>query len=201
MKYVKYFAKQTIIPLVYLVLMALTSMSIGAIEGDNLAWLRLVLSILAFGLYGLVIGAISYKEGEEAMKIRNANDLEREIIIRTGENRRLETVKEFQTWKGFMTGISTCIPLIVLMLIHTVLILINPANNSCGAVAGFLYMVFFMIFRSNATVSPAPEFYYILLIAIPVFALITGLPYMFGGRKIERQQERIREKQRQIYGD
>ena len=201
MKYFKQFAKQTIIPLIYLILMAMTSLSIGAIEGDNLLWLRVLLSLLAFALYAMVIGAISYKEGQEAMKIRNANDLERMIIIRTGENRPLQTVKEFQPWKGFMTGIATCVPLLVLLLVHTILILINPETNACGAIAGFLYMVYFMIFRSGATVAPSPAFYYLLLTAIPVFALVTGLPYLWGGKKIEAQQERIKEKQRQIYGE
>ncbi|MBQ9756712.1 MAG: hypothetical protein IJV99_03845 [Clostridia bacterium] len=201
MKYVKHFLKQAVIPVIYLVLMAMTSLSIGAIEGQHLVWLRLLLSILAFGLYALVVGAISYKEGQEAMKVRNANDLERMIIVRTGENRPLQTVKEFKAWKGFMVGLVTCIPAIVILIVHTILIIGNPANIGAGVLAGYIYMVFFMIFRCNTAVAVTAGTYYLILLAIPVFACLTGIPYYLGGRKIELQQERIKEKHRQIYGE
>ena len=100
MKYVKHFLKQAVIPVIYLVLMAMTSLSIGAIEGQHLVWLRLLLSILAFGLYALVVGAISYKEGQEAMKVRNANDLERMIIVRTVKIAPCKRLKNSRRGKG-----------------------------------------------------------------------------------------------------
>ena len=201
MKYVKHFLKQSIIPFIYLLLMALTSLSIGAIQGKHLVWLRLLLSVLAFGLYAVVVGAISYKEGQEAMKIRYANDIERRVIIRTGENRPLERVKEYQTWKGFTVGLVVCIPLVIMLIVHTILILVNPVNVGAGVLSGYVYMVWFMIFRCDLSVAVTAGTYYLVLTAIPAFACVTGIPYYLGGRKIEIQQERILEKQRQIYGD
>ena len=46
-----------------------------------------------------------------------------------------------------------------------------------------------------------PAIYYWSLLAIPVIVLATGISYILGGKKIELQQQRIREKQRRIYGE
>ena len=46
-----------------------------------------------------------------------------------------------------------------------------------------------------------PWMYMYSLFAIPVILLCIGVSYILGARKIQRQQDAIKEKQRSIYGD
>ena len=78
-----------------------------------------------------------------------------------------------------------------------------------GAIAGFIYLMIFAFARLNVPTASEgavvaainPTVYYWSLLAIPVIVLTVGVPYVLGARKIELQQARIREKQRQIYGE
>ena len=79
-----------------------------------------------------------------------------------------------------------------------------------GAIAGIIYLMFFIFFRLNApstgaegeTVAAISWYtYYGALIALPVVMLITGISYILGARKIRRQHEIIEQKQRSIYGE
>ena len=61
----------------------------------------------------------------------------------------------------------------------------------------------------NATVGGAVQtnmplsagFFYWSLIAIPVIVLTIGIAYYLGGKKIELQQQKIKEKQRLLSGE
>ena len=206
-----HYVKQAGIPFLYLLFMTMTSIGILGIEG--LVWLKVLLNILSFGLYAVIVVGTSYKEGQLALKARIANDLERVQIIRTGEDRPLKLKEEYKHWKGFLTGFITCVPLIVLLIIHTILILaLGEEYKGAGIIASIIYMVFFAFFRmnvstqtdanGNAVAAEVPAtIYYWTLIAIPVIMLLTGIPYILGARKIQQQQDRIKEKQRQIYGE
>lgn len=201
----KFYLKQAFVPLVYIFLVSIIAMGILAI-GDNLIWLKAVLCVCNVGLYCAVVFGTSYKEGQLSIKVRIANDLERKHIIETGEDRPLKIHEEYKWWKGFMMGAIACAPMLILLLVHTVLILINPALNGGGVVASMLYMAFFafiMLRRGNATdIKPLePAKFYFNLIALPIVMLVCGLGYNMGARKIWRQQEAIRQKHREIYGE
>ncbi|MBR2498375.1 MAG: hypothetical protein IKB67_01495 [Clostridia bacterium] len=74
--------------------------------------------------------------------------------------------------------------------------------TGAGAITGFLYMMFFSLSRLVLSAgAPSPYLYYVCLICLVVIPLCTGIPYMLGARKIEKQQERIKARQREIYGD
>ncbi|MBQ7348903.1 MAG: hypothetical protein IJW47_02800 [Clostridia bacterium] len=197
----KYLLKLSIIPIVYLLFEAMIALGILTI-GDNLLWLKIVLSILNLGLYAVIVWSICFKEGEKALKVRLANDLERMQIIRTGEDRPLKLKEEYKTWKGFAIGLITCAPMVILLIVHTILISVNPAWTGAGAIVNFVYLVFNAFIHLNLeTTVYAPWQFYFNLIALIIIPLITGISYMLGAKKIELQQEKIREKQRQIYGD
>ena len=85
MKTIWYYIKQAIIPFMYLFFMALTALGIAMITDANLVWLKVVLALLNLGLYGVIVCATSYKDGQTALKVRIANDLERVQIIKTRE--------------------------------------------------------------------------------------------------------------------
>ena len=48
-------------------------------------------------------------------------------------------------------------------------------------------------------VIPAVNFYFPLL-ALPVIVLSTGIPYLLGGRRVEKAQRKIEKKRLEIYG-
>lgn len=204
----KYYIKQSVIPLIYLFFTAITAFGILCIEGQNMEWLKILLLILNIGLYLLVITAASYKDGQDALKVRVRNDLERIQLIKTGDCLPLKIHEEYKPWKGFVFGAITCVPLVVLLIAHTITILVaGETFVGFGAVAGFLYMITFAFTRIGVVSTPDavavvdPYAYYWALLSIPLIVLATGLPYIIGAKKIERQQERIKEKQRSIYGE
>ena len=210
----KYYLSHALLGLLYLFFSAITAFAILMIEG--LIWLKVILLVLNLGLYIFIVATVAKKDGEDALKVRIANDLERCVIIQTGEDIPLKK-GEFKWWKGFVIGGVVCAPLVILLLIHTVLIIVNPTMTGAGAIAGFLYMMIFAFFRMdvvvaenvNATVGGAVQtnmplsagFFYWSLIAIPVIVLTIGIAYYLGGKKIELQQQKIKEKQRLLSGE
>jgi len=204
-----YYIKQSIMPLLYLLFSAIIAISILCL-GNDLMWLKYVLLVLNVGLYVFIIGSISYKDGQTALKTRIANDLEREQIIKTGEMRPLKLKEEYKVWKGFVFGAIACAPLIILLIIHTILTLtVGAESNGAGVIASFIYMMMFAFSRAHvapvaegsAPVVIDPNMYYWALLALPVIILTVGIGYMLGAMSIERQQRMIREKQRRIYGE
>lgn len=200
----KYYIKQGVFPFIYLIFMAMIAFGILAIQG--LVWLKVLLCVANVALYAVVVAATSYQDGQKAMKVQVANDLERREIIRTGEDRPLKIHEEYKPWKGFVFGLVSCVPLIVLLAVHTVVHLAGGGSGA-GAVAGLIYLMFFAFFRLNVSLTSGENIgiewytYYGALIAVPVIMLITGVSYVLGAKKIQRQQQMIREKQRQIYGE
>ena len=204
----KYYLKQGVFPFIYMLFMAMIAFGILAISG--LIWLKVLLAVLNVGLYAVIVSAVSYKEGQEAMKTLYANDLERREIIRTGEDRPLKIHEEYKAWKGFMFGFIACVPLLVLLLVHTVIHLAGGGYMGLGAIAGLIFFAFFVFFRLNVnmsgtegeTITSASWYiFYGALIALPIIMLSTGIAYILGAKKIKRQYEMIAEKQRSIYGD
>ena len=201
----KTYLKQAFVPFVYLFLTAVIAFAILSI-GDGLVWLKALLCACNIALYITVVGGISYKEGQTALKVRIANDTERRHIIRTGEDRPLRIAEEYKWWKGFLMGAIACAPMLILMLVHTVLILINPALNGAGVIACTFYMAFFafmILGNGNSTsLKPLePTKFYFNLISLPIVMLICGIGYMLGARKIQRQQDAIKQRHREIHGE
>lgn len=204
----KYYLKQGLFPFIYQLFMATIALGILAISG--LVWLKALLAVLNIALYVFIIAAVAYKDGQEALKVRMANDLERREIIRTGEDRPLRLREEYKPWKGFMFGFISCTPLIVLLILHTIVYNATGSYVGFGTIAGLLYMMVFVFFRLNVSASAGETAtgyeiswytYYGALIALPLVMLTMGIAYIMGAKKIMRQQEMIREKQRKIYGD
>ena len=202
MKTIWFYLKQSLISFVYLIFMAMTAMGIVMI-GDNLLALKIILCILNVGLYGFIVAATSFKDGQSALKVRIANDLERVQIIKTGEDRPLNLKEEYKAYKGFVFGLISCIPCVVLLLVHTILVFgVGHEYTGAGAIAGFIYMMFFAFVRLISSAGePSIYLFYFNLVCLVVVPVLTGVPYMLGARKIELQQKKIKERQRQIYGD
>lgn len=202
MKFFWHYVKSAMVPFLYLIFMAFIAMGIVMIN-DNLLYLKIILSVLNISFYAYIVAMVFYKDGETALKTRLANDLERIQIVKTGEDRPLKLIEEYKPWKGFITGLFACIPCVILLIVHTILIFgVSMEITGAGAITGFLYMMFFSLSRLVLSAgAPSPYLYYVCLICLVVIPLCTGIPYMLGARKIEKQQEKIKARQREIYGD
>ena len=204
MKTVWYYVKQAFVPIMYLIMFDVIALGILCI-GDNLIALKVILLILNLGLYGFILGAVSFKDGQTALKVRMANDLNREQIVKTGKELPLKLNEEYKPWKGFLMGLNVCVPLIILMILHVILTAgkdptLASTSNTCGALSGLIYIVFFGFAQVNSAATIISTTYYVALAAIPYFVVVVGTCYYLGGLKIIRQQELIKEKHRQIYG-
>ncbi len=197
---IKYYVKNAVLPFVYLFFMAITAFGILAIQNANLIWLQYVLLVLNLGLYLFIVAAYAYKLGQDALKTRNANDLERKQMVLTGELRPLKLNEEYKPHKGFMIGFTACVPLIVLMLVHTIMIICG-AGNGFGVAASIVYLAFYAFFRVGGAESPSPATFYFTLVALPAIMLTCGIAYYLGARKIKMQYDKIQENQRRIYGE
>ena len=205
----KYYLKQCVTPIVYQLFSSVIALGILFI-GAEMVVLRVILLVLNLAMYVSIMGAVFFKEGQEAFKVRIANDLERMEIIRTGDALPLKLHEEYKWWKGFALALITCIPLFFLLLLHVILVLSVGTNASgAGVIAGALYMFVFGFVRSLTGISVPGESVIAVadpwrclwaLLAVPIIVLSIGIPYYFGAKKIELRQEKINETQRKIYG-
>lgn len=195
----KYIIKLTVFPFVYLILMATVSIGVYALEGAG-PFIKTLAAVVCFLLYFFLMGVIMYQEGGKALKVRNANDVERKRIIRTGEDRPLKLDTEYKARNGFLVGLTVCVPMILLLLIHTLLISISGLEATWGGrTAGIIYLFFFVFFSIGTPTITAFTYYYLLLL-IPIMMLGCGIPYVLGAKKVELQEERIEEIHKSIHG-
>lgn len=197
----KFYLKKAIVGLAYLLFSAVTAYAILFIP--DLVGLKIALLVLNLSLYCYVLAVTAFQDGQAAYKVRLANDLNRKQIILTGDDIPLDTQKEYKHYKGFVIGLIICIPVIVLIGIHAILMATNSSNQDFGLVASYIYMMVYAFAGLHVkvenlfnVVSP-----YWNLLAIPVIILVQGVFFYLGGRKIELQQEMIREKHRMIHGE
>ncbi len=204
----KYYIKEAAFAFIYMIFTDITAVCVLFIS-EELLWVRILLAVLNLVLYAAVVAAASYKEGQTSVKVRAANDLEREIIVKTGEDRPLKLLEEYKPYKGFLIGFITCIPLLILLALHAVFYFAAD-YKTLGGIGAFLYFTFYVFFSLNRgtsateiTTTSNTAWYnvYGSLIAIPIVMLITGVSYLLGARKIIKQQEMIKEKQKSIYGE
>lgn len=202
MKTVWYYIKHLFFPTMYTIFSSIIAFAVLCIQDKGLDWLKVILLLLNVGLFGFIIVVNYFKEGEKAYKVRIANDLEREFIVKTGEDRPINRNGEYKPWKGFLIAGVACLPLILIMIAHTIVIFfVNPELSTVGGIASFVYMAFFGFFWLDTSVAIPVAMYYLNLIYIPILLALTGVPYILGARKVELQQAKIKETHHQIYGD
>ena len=193
-----FYFKRAILPWVYLVFMMVMTLSVHAIESAALKYVLISATLL---LYLFIVGSISYKDGEKALKVRIKNDIERRNIVETGEDRHLDLVEEYKFYKGFLIALVTSFPLLVLLILHTIFIpTSNGMTTTFGTIANVLYSIIFNFFRvSNNSLTVYTTYW--TLLYVPAMMLAVGIPYILGAKSVERQQEQIKDIHKQIYGE
>ena len=162
--------------------------------------LRIIVFIVNIAVMVVIVSAFCFKHGEQAYKDLLSNDMERRIMIEQNVDRPLKLVEEYRPWKGFLMGLLVCIPLIIFMIPHLIIVFSGGSYQGMGYVASLLYysiFVFVEYFSAELTVYS----YLWTLLAIPVFTLASGIPYLLGARKRKAIEDRILEQEKFIYGD
>ena len=93
-----FYIKKAIVPFAYMVFGTLIAFGITIID-NGLLWLEEILFALNFGLFAFIISVLFVREGDNAIAARHANDLQREEIIRTGEDLPLKLHEEYKPYK------------------------------------------------------------------------------------------------------
>jgi hypothetical protein len=108
---------------------------------------------------------------------------------------------EYKSYKGFLIGLVVSIPLIALIIVHSILI---PSSNGvttfAGKIAHVLYSMVFNFFRMGDAPLTVYTTYW-TLVYVPVVMLSIGVSYILGAKSIENQQEQIKHIHKQIYGE
>ena len=116
----KYYLKKAFFVLVYVVLTSFISAAILLIEGQ--VALKIILLIANLAMFIYITFGIAYQDGQKALKVRIANDKEREYIVNTGEDRKIKVSEEYKWYKGLVIGFLTCVPLMVILIIHSIVL-------------------------------------------------------------------------------
>ena len=196
MKKFKYYIKETWVLYVYTILTMITALAISAID-SKLLWLQLILFALNIGLYGMVAYMLVFKTGEEAAKLRHANDIKRRVIMETGDYYEFNRQGEYGTYKGAIIGLYASAPLLIMLLVQVILDIAGSDSAVVSGIIGFTYGAFFLPIRCidvNASV-------YWMLYAVVIIVVITHIAYNMGARKVHKQEEKIKRTNAMIYGN
>ena len=192
-----YYFKKGFFPFLYLLFMFVIALGIMAING--LEFLKYILAALNLALYFFVVGVVAFKDGQDAIKVRMRNDLERREIVRTGEDRPLKLHEEYKSYKGVLIALTTCAPMLVLLAVQAILNLSGVENTTCGQITTYIYFVTFVFFRiAGLEINCWGVFLSLsyLALIVPVYSIL----YNLGARKIELQHEKIRMGKEFAYG-
>ena len=188
MKAFKYYMKETWVLYVYTILAAID---------EKLLWLQLILFTLNIGLYGLVAFMLVFKTGEEAAKLRHANDIKRRVIMETGDYYDFNRQGEYGPYKGAVIGLFAAAPLLLMLLVQVILDIAGSDSAAVSGVIGFTYGAFFLPVR---VISETASVYWSLY-AVVVIVALAHIAYQCGARKVRKQEEKIKKTNAMIYGN
>ncbi len=196
-----YYLKKFFIIMLYLISSGVIAAAVLSIEG--LAWVKLILLTLNFALFSFIYCGIALKDGEKALKVRMSNDKMRELIVKTGDDYKLNLNDEFTVKKGFIAGAVASLPLVLLILLRLL-----TGESAIGAIIvqaiQLFYMVFYGFFNLDFLGVQKSVLYashYWALIAIPFLVIVHGVFYYLGGKNFMRQQEKIKQTHRRLHGE
>ena len=193
----KYILRLTIAPLVFFIFFIIIAMGIQALNAGDV--LRVILGCLAFILLVLCLGGIMLKEGEDAIKILLANDIQRREIIRTGRDVEINVSKEYRPWKGFIVGVIFCIPLVIFIILFAT----NGVQEGMlnfGKLTEVVYSPFYVLVGDfNKTTSL--DVYIGAIFVLVCFPLMLGIPYVLGAHRRKNQTRIAEEMHKNIHGD
>jgi hypothetical protein len=156
-----------------------------------------MLSVINMVLYFVVISHSFVKTGEDAMRVKHSNDLERRTMLKERYYRELDKVGEYNNKKLIVYVLAMLIPVAVLALLSGILALCNastyPVEFVIQLLSGFVYSFAFGI-REGAS-----AYWSLFASVIMVAPIIIG--YIKGGKAVLGEYERIERIKQVIDGD
>lgn len=191
-----YYLKSSIIYTVYLIITMVTACAINLIQGENLKLVKLALYILNMGILVMVCFVTAHKSGQDEYKIRHSNDIQRRVIMRTGDYYEFDLIREYRKNKGFIVGVYVSAFMVILLLAKLILFLFGITESYLDYIFYFLYATFTMpleLFFDKLTV-------YFAIYGVVIIILVCGLGYEVGARSKQRIYDRINKINEQIHG-
>ena len=197
----KYLLKQAIMPILNLLFCITIGLAIFTID-EKMLWLEILLCVLNMLFFGLVSCVAAFKDGEKAYKVLLQNDLQRKIIIQTGEDLPVNRAEEYKAWKGFAYGAIASIPTVVLVAIHYLLQWFGQdPTNLFGVIGGVYAIVVFGLFMVKGDLNSVAGGYVWALLLLPYVSIVIGVAYILGAKKVERQQKQIKQTHLKLHGE
>ncbi len=194
----KYLLSKSLFSFIYFVSCSIITYSISLI-GHHVVEIVLSAFMLVFCFY--IATVVGMKTGEDALKVRHANDLERKEIIRTGRDIPLKLSEEYKAYRGFIIGLLINAPGLILIIVHTLVSISGSGNNMVfGKLADLVNMVFYWIINLFYEVETVGTVFY-NLIFIAFFTTWFGLSYMLGAKKVMLQYQIIEQKHKELHGE
>ncbi|MCQ2387023.1 MAG: hypothetical protein MJ066_01070 [Clostridia bacterium] len=194
-----YYIKNSLFSFCYVIFSSVIAFGISLLKSEN--WIKIILLTINLLLFLVINFVLFNHHGIEGAKTMFANDLQRKEIIRTGKDLPLKEAEEYKVFKGFLMGVIVCAPLIIMLLIQSLIWIIGgeDASRIVGGIGVGLYFNFFAYFSFKDYLSIGS--YYLSLFLVPLVSAFCGIGYIYGGNKVISEKERIRKKQKEIYGE
>jgi hypothetical protein len=194
-----YYLKDSILVYTYIIIGGLLGFIIMFMVSENYLpdYVGVILSVINIVIYAMVARNIFLKTGEEAMRAKHSNDIERRHMLETRTYHEINKVTEFNVKKIFIFCIITIVPLIVMLLVKGILDLsgsgVTGFDLSLRFVYGMVYSLFYC-FSSTASV-------YFTAIAFVIVPLPIYIGYMQGVNKVKAEYLQAEQIKQKINGD
>ncbi len=197
----KYYFGKAFFAVVYLMLTVITG--VAAISfSSKVMGLKIGLGVMNILVYAYFVFYYAMKTGEDAVKTLRANDVTRREIIRTGKDLEVKRNEEYKTWKGFFIGVLSCIPLVVLWIIHFIIVLATGKTATfAGGITITLYIVIAFFFNTDVKFMNFASSFYFTALYVPFVIILTGFGYILGAKVEMKRQAKIEEYQKQFSED
>ena len=192
----KYLLRLIIVPLVYLACFAFATTGIASAEFDEIV--KSIISAFMLLIYIVLLAGVMFKEGQDAYGVLLSNDAQRRNIIKTGIVVDFDASKEYKPWKGFVVGLICCIPLVVMVLLHTVAF---PRGDTSrvSIICEMVYGIFFSVVRTYQNTNEL-GFFIITGAILLVYPCMLGVPYVIGAHSRMKRQEEIKKLNEEFHG-
>ena len=194
-----YYLKDSVLVYTYIIIGGLLGYIIMFMVSENYLpdYVGVILSVVNIVVYAMVARNIFLKTGEEAMRAKHSNDIERRHMLETRSYHEINKVNEFNVKKILLFCIITVIPLAVMLIVKGIFDLsgsgVTGFDLSLRFVYGMVYSLFYC-FAFDASV-------YYTALAFIIIPLPMYVGYMQGVNKVKAEYLQAEQIKQKINGD
>lgn len=159
---------------------------------ENMMWLSIILYILFLGITGAALFIVAKNTSYRDNNVIRLNEIRRK---RGEQISKYRFLAEYRKYKGYLLGLALSLPLILFVLLSFAFT--GGAASNFAAAVRFIFCLFFV---PVSYVNIGAPLAWLVLIGVVFNVLIFGISYQLMGRRMQRQQEHIRETMRAIHG-